>query len=67
MLGADDKKAWPYKFGLTYSVTLSPAGLETTMHVRNNGESQFEFQTLFHTYLRIPVSSLIAGVGVSAC
>ena len=56
MLSADARKAWPYKFGLTYSVMLSPAGLETTMHVQNNGDKPFDFQVLFHTYLRINVS-----------
>lgn len=55
MLSVDARKAWPHKFGLTYSVTLSPGGLETTLHVLNNDDKPYEFQTLFHTYLRIKV------------
>lgn len=46
---------WPYQFALTYSVTLSPKDLETTLVVRNTGTSNFDFQTLFHTYLRVDV------------
>ena len=55
MLSADSKKAWPYEFGLVYSVTLSKDSLETNMHVQNKGSEAFEFQCLFHTYLKIKV------------
>ena len=47
--------SWPYQFALTYSVTLSPKDLETTLVVRNTGTSNYDFQTLFHTYLKIDV------------
>jgi len=50
---------WPYHFALTYSVTLSPKDLETTLVVRNTGTSNYDFQTLFHTYLKVDVSSCI--------
>jgi D-hexose-6-phosphate mutarotase len=50
---------WPYQFALTYSVTLSPKDLETTLVVRNTGTSNYDFQTLFHTYLKVDVSSCI--------
>ena len=46
---------WPYDFALTYSVTLSPKDLETTLVVRNTGTSNYDFQTLFHTYLKVDV------------
>lgn len=49
------KKAWPYDFGLVYSVTLSREGLQTVVNVRNEGSEGFEFQVLLHTYLRIDV------------
>jgi glucose-6-phosphate 1-epimerase len=51
------KKAWPYDFGLVYSVTLSREGLRTVMNVRNEGDKPFEFQLLLHTYLRVKVSA----------
>ena len=49
------KKAWPYDFGLVYSVTLSREGLQTVVNVRNEGKEGFEFQVLLHTYLRVKV------------
>jgi glucose-6-phosphate 1-epimerase len=49
------KKAWPYDFGLTYNVTLSPEGLHTMLTVQNSGPS-FDFQVLMHTYLHVDVS-----------
>jgi len=56
MLSKEVRDAWPYGFGLTYSVTLSKEGLETTMNVRNQGDESFEFQVLLHTYLHVQVS-----------
>jgi glucose-6-phosphate 1-epimerase len=55
-LSEESKKAWPYSFGLIYSVTLSKDGLTTTMLVRNEGETSWDFQLLMHSYLRISVS-----------
>ena len=54
-LSADAKKAWPYDFGLVYSVTLSKDGLQTMLNVENKGQASFEFQMLLHTYFRIEV------------
>lgn len=56
-LSAETKSAWPYEFGLVYSVTLSKEGrLQTMLSVRNDGKESFEFQMLFHTYFAIEVS-----------
>ena len=55
-LSEDMKKAWPYDFSLQYSVTLGREGLQAMLAVRNQGDKPFEFQTLMHTYFRIPVS-----------
>ena len=55
MLDEKARKAWPYDFGLVYSVTLGNGTLETSMHVQNKGDESFDFQCLFHTYLRIKV------------
>lgn len=49
------KDAWPYDFSLQYSVTLAKDGLQTMLSVRNQDDKPFEFQTLLHTYFRIPV------------
>ncbi|KAF2262680.1 galactose mutarotase-like protein [Lojkania enalia] len=52
-LTEDARKAWPFDFGLVYSVTLSKDSLQTVINVRNEGESSFEFQFLLHTYFKI--------------
>ena len=49
------RKAWPFEFGLIYSVTLGREGLTTSMVVRNEGETAWEFQLLLHSYLRVRV------------
>lgn len=49
----DFRKQWPFDFGLIYTVTLTPKSLETKILVRNEGNQAFDFQTLFHTYLRV--------------
>jgi galactose mutarotase-like enzyme len=55
MLSEDFQKAWPYEFGLVYSVTLSKDGLATSLNVTNEGKQNFDFQVLMHTYLKIAV------------
>jgi glucose-6-phosphate 1-epimerase len=57
MLSDQFRKAWPYEFGLVYSVILSPDSLETSLQVQNKGDKPFDFQVLLHTYLRVKVSS----------
>ena len=46
-----------YAFGITYSITLSREELETSLAIRNTGDTTWDFQTLFHTYLAVDVSS----------
>ncbi|KAJ5811989.1 hypothetical protein N7474_008290 [Penicillium riverlandense] len=53
MLSEEFRKAWPYEFGLVYSITLTKDALETTLQVRNEGKQNFEFQVLMHTYLHV--------------
>lgn len=55
-LTVEARKQWPYDFGLIYSVVLGKTSLETKMLVRNEGGESFDFNVLFHTYLRVPVS-----------
>lgn len=56
-LSDEFNKAWPYKFSLVYSVTLGKDGLQTMLHVRNDGTQAFEYQMLLHSYFRVNVSS----------
>ncbi|KAF4632305.1 hypothetical protein G7Y89_g5821 [Cudoniella acicularis] len=65
-LNEESKKAWPYDFGLIYSVTLGKEGLTTSMVVRNEGETAWEFQVLMHSYLRIQDISAIAITGLES-
>ncbi|XHG00864.1 hypothetical protein AWENTII_004279 [Aspergillus wentii] len=55
MLSDEFRKAWPYEFGLVYSVTLTKDGLGTSLQVQNKGSQNFDFQVLMHTYLKIDV------------
>lgn len=59
------KEAWPFAFGLIYSVTLGREGLTTSMVVRNEGETAWEFQVLLHSYLRVKVHYCLLVVKVS--
>ncbi|KAM4058044.1 aldose 1-epimerase domain-containing protein [Hirsutella rhossiliensis] len=47
------RAAWPYKFGLLYSVTLDRESLNTTLVISNQGDESFDLQTLLHTYFRV--------------
>ncbi|KAI2792385.1 hypothetical protein POX_b02422 [Penicillium oxalicum] len=53
MLSEEFRKAWPYEFGLVYSVTLTKSALKTSLQVTNEGKENFEFQVLMHTYLSV--------------
>jgi glucose-6-phosphate 1-epimerase len=55
-LSEEHRKAWPYDFGLVYSVTLGKDALQTMLNVRNEGKESFEFQMLLHTYFKCDVS-----------
>ena len=57
-LSEESKKAWPNAFGLIYSITLGRDGLTTSIVVRNEGETSWEFQVLMHSYFRVGVSLL---------
>ncbi|KAL0637530.1 hypothetical protein Q9L58_003419 [Maublancomyces gigas] len=63
-LTAGLQKQWPYPFGLIYSVTLTRTSLETKILVRNEGSETFDFNWLFHTYLRVPDISTVGVEGL---
>ncbi|KAF9270229.1 galactose mutarotase-like protein [Marasmius fiardii PR-910] len=53
---------YPKPFRLSYVVTLAEHQLSTDIHVTNTSSSeQFEFQVLFHNYIRAPSNSLFVG------
>jgi len=58
MLSDEFRKAWPFEFGLVYSVTLARDSLETSLQVQNKGAQPFDFQVLMHTYFRVDVRFL---------
>ncbi|TGO13721.1 hypothetical protein BTUL_0064g00220 [Botrytis tulipae] len=60
----ETRKLWGGEFGLIYSVTLSKEGLGTSMVVRNEGSTAWEFQILMHTYLKIQDVSQISITGL---
>lgn len=64
-LSDEAKKAWPYEFGLVYSVTLGKDGLQTMLNVRNEGKQSFEFQMLLHSYFHVDdiTKTAINGLG----
>lgn len=62
----DLREKWPFQFGLIYSVNLSPTSIETKMVVRNEGKQSFNFNLLFHTYFKLPVSKSLSMVGDSS-
>ncbi|KAF2689814.1 galactose mutarotase-like protein [Lentithecium fluviatile CBS 122367] len=63
-LSDEARKAWPLDFGLVYSVTLAKDSLQTVVNVRNEGEKNFEFQFLLHTYLKVKDISKVAITGL---
>lgn len=67
MLSEEHRKAWPYEFGLVYSVTLSKNTLQTELQVRNEGTEKFEFQVLMHTYLHVAVCLSLLPVFTCFC
>lgn len=48
----DEIAKWPHKFEATYTVTLSNAGLETNLQVKNTDDKPFDFTMAFHNYFK---------------
>ncbi|RFU25595.1 hypothetical protein B7463_g10744, partial [Scytalidium lignicola] len=65
-LSAESKAAWPYDFGLIYSVNLSRGELGTSIVISNEGKEPWEFQTLMHTYFRIKDISKVSITGLES-
>lgn len=48
------RAVWNHGFMLEFVVSLTAASLKMTLRVKNTGDAPFTFQTLLHTYFRIP-------------
>ncbi|KAK6340927.1 hypothetical protein TWF696_009240 [Orbilia brochopaga] len=68
-LDEETRAKWGGEFGLIYSVTLTSSTLETKMVVQNAGSGEsaaFDFNVLFHTYLRVPDVEAIGIKGLNS-
>eukprot|EP00730_Choanoeca_flexa_P019377 TRINITY_DN9460_c0_g1_i1.p1 TRINITY_DN9460_c0_g1~~TRINITY_DN9460_c0_g1_i1.p1 ORF type:complete len:342 (+),score=62.48 TRINITY_DN9460_c0_g1_i1:3-1028(+) len=55
LVANDQTKAmWDFDFKLRYVVSLSEDELSTTFVIKNTGDKAFSFETLLHTYFRVP-------------
>mmetsp|Transcript_835 Transcript_835/g.1911 ORF Transcript_835/g.1911 Transcript_835/m.1911 type:complete len:301 (-) Transcript_835:347-1249(-) len=46
-------KDWPHKYKLVHNVVFGAAVLQTSLHITNTGDEDFEFQGLLHTYYKL--------------
>ncbi|WWC66656.1 uncharacterized protein I206_100560 [Kwoniella pini CBS 10737] len=53
-LAPSPPESFQHKYKLAYVITLSEHQLCTDIHIINEDEKEFKFQTLLHTYLAIP-------------
>lgn len=58
------RKMWDHAFELRYTVTLGKTRLSTSLSIENKGSAAFDFQTLLHTYFRVPSVSEAAVGGL---
>ncbi|KAI9245310.1 P-loop containing nucleoside triphosphate hydrolase protein [Sporodiniella umbellata] len=56
-ISLEARKAWPHSFHLVYTVTLTAKTLKTHLNLKNESQEAFEFNTLLHTYFRVPEST----------
>uniref|UniRef100_A0A7S2WLW6 glucose-6-phosphate 1-epimerase n=1 Tax=Rhizochromulina marina TaxID=1034831 RepID=A0A7S2WLW6_9STRA len=47
-------KMWPFEFQLEYAIRLSSDSLQTALTIHNPHLVEWSFQTLLHSYLRVP-------------
>lgn len=55
---AETMAIWPHAFQLIYTVRLSAESLETTLEIKNPGDSIFECHALLHTYIKQDISNI---------
>ncbi|KAI9359695.1 galactose mutarotase-like domain-containing protein [Pilaira anomala] len=61
------RNAWPHSFRLTYTVSLTEKSLKTAFNLKNEDEDTFEFNTLLHTYFRVPDVTQSQVKGLTSC
>ncbi|KAG0759468.1 hypothetical protein G6F16_009862 [Rhizopus arrhizus] len=73
-LGLNDKQispearnAWPHSFRLTYTVTLTEKSLKAFCDLKNQDKDAFQFNTLLHTYFRVPDATKLQVQGLTSC
>ncbi|CAG8450351.1 7330_t:CDS:2 [Ambispora gerdemannii] len=59
------REAWPKKFQLIYTVSLTARTLKTSLKVKNEDNEAFNFHVLFHTYFLAPDISKVSILGLS--
>ncbi|CAG8475428.1 6810_t:CDS:2 [Ambispora leptoticha] len=59
------REAWPKKFQLIYTVSLTARTLKTSLEVKNEDNEPFNFHVLFHTYFSVPDISKVSILGLS--
>ncbi|KAK9448897.1 galactose mutarotase-like domain-containing protein [Limtongia smithiae] len=60
------RKEWPFDFTLLYTVALGVDTLETKLTVQNSGSVAWDFQTLLHTYFKIPDVDAVVVTGLTS-
>ncbi|KAI8992193.1 galactose mutarotase-like domain-containing protein [Mycotypha africana] len=61
------RNAWPHSFHLIYVVTLTSKSLQTFCELKNEDKESFEFNTLLHTYFRVPDCTEASVEGLTSC
>ncbi|KAK9478594.1 galactose mutarotase-like domain-containing protein [Lipomyces japonicus] len=59
------RKAWDFDFTLIYTIALDNDTLTTSLRVENSDKVEWDFQTLFHTYFKIPDVDKVAVSGLT--
>ncbi|KAK9461478.1 galactose mutarotase-like domain-containing protein [Lipomyces oligophaga] len=55
---------WSFDFTLIYTVTLDKTSLTSALTITNPGPVAWDFQTLFHTYFKIPNVDVVSVTGL---
>ncbi|KAF7726085.1 hypothetical protein EC973_009059 [Apophysomyces ossiformis] len=65
-LTQQQRSSWPHSFRLTYTVTLTAKSLKTVLVLKNEDEDTFEFNTLLHTYFKVPDIANVSVEGLTS-
>lgn len=58
--------SFPHTYRLSYVVTLTAHQLSTDIHLTNEGDKDFVFQALLHSYFAVPDASKISITGIDS-